>query len=168
MNALFRDAVNATLGTNISDLAPTNIPRADLVTGFLTGFPGVNQLAPVTPSEMLRLNTAIPATGREQQQPLGVAAGDLAGFPNGRRPGDDAVDIALRVAMGALCHDLPLGDNGAPVNLGICDPSDAPIGNVALTDGVPISALDFENAFPYLVSPYPGSPNNAPIPQPRD
>tara|TARA_R110001599_G_scaffold353826_1_gene599305 strand:- start:81202 stop:82836 length:1635 start_codon:yes stop_codon:yes gene_type:complete len=168
VDVLFRDAVNSTLGTDISNLAPVNIPRTDLVTGFLTGFPGVNQLATVTPSEMLRLNTAIPATARARQHPLGVAAGDLAGFPNGRRPGDDAVDIALRVAMGALCHDLPLGDNGAPVNLGICDPSDAPIGNVALTDGVPISALDFENAFPYLVSPYPGSPNNAPIPQPRD
>jgi hypothetical protein len=168
VDALFRDPVNATLGTDISNLAPVNIPRADLVAGFLTGFPGVNQLAAVTPSEMLRLNTAIPATARARQHPLGVAAGDLAGFPNGRRPGDDAVDIALRVAMGALCHGLPLGANGAPVNLGLCAPGDAPIGNAPLTDGVPISALDFENAFPYLVSPYPGSPNNAPIPAPRD
>jgi hypothetical protein len=99
LDILFKDAVNTTLGTEIPNLAPTNIPRQDLVTGFLTGFPGVNQLGTITPSEMLRLNTGIPATPREQQHWLGVAAGDVAGFPNGRRPGDDAVDIARSLAM---------------------------------------------------------------------
>lgn len=168
IDVLFKDAVNSTLGTNIANLAPANIPRTDLVAGFLTGFPGVNQLATVTPSEMLRLNTAIDATDRDSQNTLGVAAGDLAGFPNGRRPGDDSVDIALRVAMGALCHPLPLGENGAGVNLGLCSESDAPVGNVALTDGVPISALDFDGSFPYLLTPYPGSPTDAPIPQPSN
>lgn len=168
VNVLFRDAVNSTLGTNIADLAPSNIPRNDLVTSFLTGVPGVNQLATVTGSEMLRLNTEIPAALRADQHYLGVAAGDLAGFPNGRRPGDDAVDIALRVAMGALCHDLPLGEDGAGVNIGLCDPSDAPVGNVPLTDGAPMSAMDFDNSFPYLLPPYPGSPNDAPIPTPAD
>ncbi len=158
VDLLFRDAVNATLGTQIDNLAPANVPRGDLVAGFLTGFPGLNQLAQVTPSEMLRLNTAIQATPRAQQHPLGVAAGDLAGFPNGRRPGDDAVDIALRVAMGALCHDLPLGDGGAAINLGLCSPADAPIGNAPLTDGAPISAMDFSARFPYLVTPQAGSP----------
>ena len=155
VDSLFRDAVNTTLGTDIANLAPANFPRLDLVTGFLTGFAGVNQLKTVTPSEMLRLNTAIPATARELQQSLGVAAGDLGGFPNGRRPGDDAVDIGLRVAMGALCYPLPIGDG---LDLGLCTPQDAPIGNVALTDGVPISATDFTNHFPYLVTPYAGSP----------
>jgi hypothetical protein len=168
INLLFKDAVNATLGTDIADLAPTNIPRNDLVAGFLTGFPGLNQLQSVTGSEMLRLNTAIPATPRESQHTLGVAAGDVAGFPNGRRPGDDSVDIALRVAMGALCHDIPLGEDGVGINLGICSPADAAIGNVPLTDGVPISANDFNNSFPYLLTPYPGSPGNAPIPTPED
>jgi len=168
INILFKDAVNATLGTDIADLAPTNIPRTDLVTGFLTGFAGVNQLDTVTPSELLRLNTGIPATLRADQHPLGVAAGDLAGFPNGRRPGDDAVDIALRVAMGALCHNIPIGNAGAGVNLGLCSPADAPIGNVPLTDGAPISAMDFNNSFPYLLTPYPGSPTNAPIPTPTE
>lgn len=168
VNSLFREPVNATLGINLADLAPSNIPRTDLVTGFLTGFPGVNQLAQVTPSEMLRLNTAIPATPRFEQQSLGVAAGDLAGFPNGRRPGDDAVDIALRVAMGVLCHPLPIGENGEPVGLGLCSPEDAPVGNVALTDGVPISAAEFDSSFPYLLTPYPGSPNGADVPQPQD
>jgi len=32
-----------------------------------------------------------------------MAAGDNAGYPNGRRPGDDVVDLSLRVFMGALC-----------------------------------------------------------------
>ncbi|MFK7862578.1 MAG: DUF4331 domain-containing protein [Granulosicoccus sp.] len=135
INSLFREPVNASLGLELTDLAPTNVPRSDLVAGFLTGFPGVNQLQTVTPSEMLRLNTTIPATPRMDQQPLGVAAGDLSGFPNGRRPGDDAVDIALRVAMGVLCHPLPVGENGSPVDLGLCTPEDAPVGTAALTDG---------------------------------
>ena len=38
LNVLFKDAVNATLGTSIEDLAPTNFPRNDLVTAFLTQF----------------------------------------------------------------------------------------------------------------------------------
>ncbi len=168
LDILFRDAVNATLGTNIADLAPSNFPRNDLVTAFLTGFPGVNQFANVTPGEMLRLNTAIASTPRDQQSTFGVAGGDLAGFPNGRRPGDDVVDIALRVAMGVLCHDLPLGENGAPVNLGLCDPSDAPVGNVPFTDGAPLHATDLNSSFPYLLTPYPGSPVGAPLPQPID
>ncbi|MFT5046213.1 MAG: hypothetical protein ACI8UP_003192 [Porticoccaceae bacterium] len=50
---------------------------------------------------MIRLNTAIAATRKEGQINLGVVGGDLAGFPNGRRPGDDVTDIALRVIMGA-------------------------------------------------------------------
>ena len=171
VNLLFRDAVNATLGTDIENLAPTNLPRTDLVTAFLTGFPGVNQLATVTPSEMMRLNTAIPATPRAQQNAFGVVAEDLAGFPNGRRPADDTVDIALRVVMGALCHPLPLGAElgipgavqGTPsdlVNLGICEPEDAAVGNVPFTDGAPITAAELQNAFPYLNAPIPGSPNN--------
>jgi len=166
VNVLFRDAVNTTLGANIANLAPTNIPRFDLVNGFLTGFEGVNQMSTVTPSEMLRLNTGIAATARAEQHPLGVAAGDLGGFPNGRRPGDDAVDIALRVAMGVLCHPLPIGENGASVNLGICAEADAPVGNVSLTDGAPLSAMDFDGSFPYLLTPYPGSPGDAPLPAP--
>ncbi len=168
LDILFRDAVNATLGTSLTDLAPSNFPRTDLVTAFLTGFAGLNQPANVAPGEMLRLNTAIAPTPRESQQPLGVAAGDVAGFPNGRRPGDDTVDIALRVVMGALCHNVPLGENGAAVNLGLCAPDDAPVGTVAFTDGAPLDATDLNNSFPYLLRPYPGSPVGAPLPTPSD
>lgn len=168
LNALFLGPVNQTLGSSFATLAPTNLPRQDLVTAFLTGFPGVNQIPGSKPSEMLRLNTAIAPTPRDEQQPLGLAAGDLAGFPNGRRPGDDTVDIALRVVMGALCHDLPLGAGGAPVNLGLCAPEDAVVGFAPFTDGTPLAATELNNSFPYLLTPYPGSPVNAPLPVPED
>ncbi|MDN7134587.1 DUF4331 domain-containing protein [Pseudidiomarina terrestris] len=155
LDLLFRDAVNATLNTNFETIAPTNYPREDLVAAFLTGFPGVNQQATVTPSEMLRLNTAIPATPAMLQSPYGVAGDDLAGFPNGRRPGDDVVDIALRVVMGALCHDIPV--NGTPTNLGYCAPEDANVGFAPFTDGAPIDASFVDSSFPYLITPISGS-----------
>jgi hypothetical protein len=165
IDLLFRAALGAP-----DNIAPSNLPRQDLVTAFLTGFPGVNQLASVTASEMLRLNTAIPATARDDQNPYGLVAEDLAGFPNGRRPGDDTVDIALRVMMGALCHPLPLGVelgiDGAVedtesdmINLGICAPEDAPVGNAPFIDGAPISAAELQNVFPYLNTPLPGARN---------
>ncbi len=147
IDALFRDAVNSVVEPDIANLAPNNFPREDLKAAFLTGFKGVNQLASVTPSEMQRLNTGIAPTAKDKQNTLGVAGGDLAGFPNGRRPGDDVVDIELRVAMGAVCH----------LGLGLCSPANAPVGNQAITDGAPISSADFDNQFPYLTTPIPGA-----------
>jgi hypothetical protein len=161
LNVLFLAPVNATLHANLANLAPTNFPRKDLEAAFLTGFTGLNQESMVTASEMLRLNTTIAAKPAATQKTLGVAAGDLAGFPNGRRPGDDVVDVALRVEMGVLCYPLPIGTNGAAENLGLCAPADAPVGNAAFTDGAPISALDFDQTFPYLKNPLPGSPIGA-------
>ena len=155
LDALFLGAVNQRLGTNFTNLAPTNLPRQDLVTTFLTGFPGVNQMSRVTPSEMTRLNTGIAATPADMQSNFGVAGGDLAGFPNGRRPGDDTVDIALRVVMGRLCHPLTLG--GQSVDLGLCMTTQAPLGTAPFTDGAPLSAADFDSAFPYLKTPLPGA-----------
>jgi hypothetical protein len=155
IDALFNEAVNKVVDPDIADLAPNNFPREDLKAAFLTGIKGVNQLARVTPSEMQRLNTGIAPTAKGKQSSFGVADGDLAGFPNGRRPGDDVVDIELRVAMGALCH-LDLG-NGPGVDLGFCRPQNAPVGNQPITDGAPISDADFDNAFPYLTTPIPGA-----------
>jgi hypothetical protein len=129
--------------------APTNFPRTDLVAAFLTGVDGLNKPANVVPSEMLRLNTAIPPTPRASQNRLGVLGGDNAGFPNGRRPGDDVVDIELRVAMGVLCT----------LNLGGCKPADAPAGSLHYTDGAFTSANFYYDGFPYIVAPIPGSPN---------
>ncbi|MEO8445672.1 MAG: DUF4331 domain-containing protein [Gammaproteobacteria bacterium] len=132
--------------------APNNIPRNDLVAVFLTGIPGVTQPANLrAPGEMLRLNTAIATTPAASQNNLGVLGGDNAGFPNGRRPGDDVVDIALRAVMGVLCT------LNAPATFG-CVPADAPAGGLPYTDGATVSAADFNNAFPYLRSPLPGSP----------
>ena len=93
-------------------MAPTAFPRQDLVAVFLTGVKGLNQPGKLTvPSEEMRLNTSIAPTPAASQSRLGVIAGDNAGYPNGRRPGDDVVDITLRVAMGRL---YTLGLSGRP------------------------------------------------------
>ena len=97
---------------------------------------------------MLRLNTAIAPTAAGSQSRLGVLGGDLAGFPNGRRPGDDVVDIALRAVMGAVIPNAGQPDT--------CAPS----GNLAFTDGAFLDASFFTGAFPYLKDPLAGSPAN--------
>jgi len=125
--------------------APTNFPRNDLVAAFLTGLEGVNKNGSV--GEMIRLNTGIAATPKATQSNFGVAGGDNAGFPNGRRPGDDVVDAELRVAMGLLCH----------LGLNLCEPSDAPAGQAAITDGVEQRPDQFGEVFPYLNTPIGGS-----------
>lgn len=135
--------------------APTNFPRTDLIAAFLTGVTGVNQPVGVKASEMLRLNTTIPANTGTQND-LGVIGGDTAGFPNGRRPGDDVVDIELRVAMGLLCTI-----DGVNAAVG-CMPSDAAAGGAPITDGVVNDATNFDNTFPYLKTPIAGSPNGTP------
>jgi hypothetical protein len=134
--------------------APTNFPRTDLVAAFLTGVTGLNQPANVVGSEQLRLNTAIAPTAGAAQNRLGVLGGDNAGFPNGRRPGDDVVDIELRVAMGVLCTIT-----GVNTAVG-CKAADAPAGALKYTDGAYISSAFFANQFPYLRAPLKGSPND--------
>lgn len=120
--------------------APNRFPRDDLVAAFLTGVAGLNQPPGVTASEMLRLNTSTAAKTAVSQNNLGVVGGDTSGFPNGRRPGDDVVDIELRVAMGVLLSA-----------------ADAPSGQLPYTDGATVSATDFRNTFPYLNTPLAGS-----------
>ncbi len=132
--------------------APNNFPRTDLVAAFATGVQGLNFLSDGAPHEMQRLNTSIAPTPAAAQNNLGVLGGDNAGFPNGRRPGDDVVDAELRVAMGVLCHAFP----------GVfCSPADAPSGNLPFTDGTLQDASQFDSTFPYLRDPLPGSPNGA-------
>ncbi|MFP5357267.1 MAG: DUF4331 domain-containing protein [Gammaproteobacteria bacterium] len=144
-------------------VAPDLFPRSDLVTAFLTGIEGVNQLPTVTASEMLRLNTGIPATPAGSQNDLGAlecfvdgvlviegnAACDPAGFPNGRRPVDDVVDIELRVAMGELLPDT-------------VDPRPESVDSrkFGYTDGARPNPNDYKVVFPYLADPIPGSPAN--------
>jgi hypothetical protein len=82
--------------------------RDDLVQVLLTGVPSLNNTGS-TRADMLRLNLSIPVTASPNR--LGVLGGDLAGWPNGRRLGDDVIDIAERAVGGALIgHPLPLGD----------------------------------------------------------
>jgi hypothetical protein len=144
-------------------IAPTNLPRTDLVTTFLTGIKGVNQLAKVTPSEMLRLNTTIPAVPYAQQNRLGIVGNvlaggsDNAGFPNGRRPKDDIVDVSLVAVMGGLC--VANGDNDAFGFGAACKPSAVPLGTTAfkLHDGVDQAQVPLLPGFPYLNTPNPGA-----------
>ncbi len=129
-------------------VAPTNFPRQDLVTAFLTGVPGVNKPANANqvPGDMLRLNTTTATVAADTQNDLGVIGGDNAGFPNGRRPGDDVTDVSLRVAMGKLCT-LSIS----------CVPDDALKGDLPYTDRVRKTAAEFDSVFPYLRTPNPGA-----------
>ncbi|CAN5150251.1 DUF4331 domain-containing protein [soil metagenome] len=155
---VFLEEVLAIPGTS-----PKNVGRGDLVTVFLTGIKGVNQPVGVVGSEMLRLNTAIAATPSAQQNRLGIvgnilAAGtDNAGFPNGRRPKDDVVDIALVAMMGGLCMA-----NGDANTFGFgadCKPSNVPLGATAfkLHDAVDQAVVPLLSSFPYLFTPLPGA-----------
>ena len=157
--------VNPTLPRLIEALfgvpAPT-FPRTDLVSAFATGIKGLNQPANVKPGEMVRLNTAIAATPLASQDPLGVLnLTDLAGFPNGRRPVDDVVDIELRVAEGILCT---AGVKAATLAAGVdtgCGTNVAPdVNGSPFTDGARSANSEVSTeAFPYLLTPLAGSPN---------
>ena len=138
-------------------IAPTNFPRTDLVGAFLTGIKGVNQPANVVGAEMLRLNTATAPTAEANQNRLGVLGGDLAGFPNGRRPKDDVVDVSLAAVMGGLC--MANGDTNA-LSLGTaCKPSAVPLGatSLKLHDAVDQAVVPLLPAFPYLFTPMGGT-----------
>jgi hypothetical protein len=116
----------------------------------------------ILPAEILRLNTnttgVLAPRGAATQNNLGLlgcftrslnmpaaliptlSSCDMTGFPNGRRPGDDVVDSALRLAMGVL-----LSDNAAPN------------GGTPFHDAVLQDATQFDSVFPYLKTPNPGS-----------
>jgi hypothetical protein len=156
-------------------------PRTDLALAFVTGIrtavananigqPGtgttmvdfthpanVNLTTLAGSGEMLRLNTAFPATPTPagSQNDLGFLGCDLSGFPNGRRPVDDVVDIALTVAEGAI-------DGTNKNKLQTCDVTVSPpavknAGTVVNDGATPDPAAYLPN-FPYLNTPHPGSP----------
>jgi len=82
---------------------------------------------------------------------------DSAGYPNGRRPKDDVVDISLIAVMGGLCMA-----NGTTDALGFgaaCNPSAVPLGTTALKlhDGVDQAVVPLLSTFPYLNTPLPGA-----------
>jgi hypothetical protein len=124
-------------------------PRNDLVAIFATGIkansvPGAPQfntfLSDGQPHEMLRLNVAIPPSAHENR--LGLLGGDPAGFPNGRRVGDDVTDIALRAVAGGT--PFTPETNKAPNN--------------ELGDGVDRNDVPYLTRFPYLGTPHSGNP----------
>ena len=124
-------------------LAAYTKARADLAAILLTGIPagvvpGFQNFTGPVQADMLRLNVAVPPTANPN--PIGLVAGDPAGFPNGRRPIDDVVAIELKAIAGAT---IPL-----------VDPSYTPDPAAAqLNDGTTQTNPKFKNKFPYLGTP---------------
>jgi hypothetical protein len=130
--------------------APEN-DRTDIVQALLQGIPDLNQHKGIEgpPAvDTIKLNLGTPPADMEDR--FGVIGGDTAGFPNGRRLGDDVVDIELQVVAGFL------KDNKVP-----------------LGDGVDQNDKPFLAAFPYLAAPHNGfdsapstriEPGHAPVP----
>jgi len=111
--------------------------RTDIVQALLTGIPGANQIgSDPAIADTLKINLGVPPTETENR--FGVIGGDLAGFPNGRRLGDDVVDITLRVVGGFL---VPADQGGKKLPLG---------------DGVDQNNRPFLLNFPYVSTPMPG------------
>ena len=129
------------------NLAAVNMPRADLVAILLTGIPtgvvpGFQNFTGATQADMLRLNVAVPPSA--QPNPVGLVAGDAAGFPNGRRLIDDVVSIELRAIAG--------------VTLPLVAPSFKPDDAAGqLKDGTtPSPTSPFLSSFPYVGTPNEG------------
>ena len=128
------------------NLAAYTKPRADLVailgTGIPSGIiPGFQNYTGKVVADMLRLNLAIPATPAAKVSAAGLAGGDAAGFPNGRRVTDDVVTIELRAIAGLL---IPLVDKSFT--------PDAATSKI--DDGS--TATPTQNVFPYLNTPHDG------------
>lgn len=142
---LIQTALSAFEGINIA-IPPA--PRSDLATIFATGIPAgsvpgaptyTNFLSDGVPHEYQRLNVAIPPSANPSR--LGLLGGDLAGFPNGRRVGDDVVDIELRAVLG-----------GTPFT-----PDFNVFPNNAIGDGVSANDVPYLTRFPYLGTPHSGN-----------
>ena len=136
--SFFLDPLLAKIFASIGVPVPP-APRTDLL-------PLVQYMAPICPgcgkadagpvADLLRLNTGIPATPFAQAKRLGFVAGDNAGYPNGRRPVDDVVDISSRAVAGILVDAKKYG---------------TPIGDGVNTATVPLTA-----GFPFLAPAYSG------------
>jgi hypothetical protein len=125
------------------NLASYTKPRADLAAILLTGIPngvvpGFQNFTGTTQADLLRLNLAVPPSS--DPNPLGLVAGDAAGFPNGRRVFDDVVTVELRAVAGLT---IPL-----------VDPSFTPDGAAgAVRDGTSNTNAPYLPSFPYLGTP---------------
>jgi hypothetical protein len=113
----------------------TGIPN-----GVVPGFPG--NFTGKTPADLLRLNLAIPPAANPNN--LGVVAGDIAGFPNGRRVADDVVTVEIRAVAG--------------ITLPLVAPSFEPDGAASLVTDIQSPDLSgrYLSTFPYLGTPLDG------------
>jgi hypothetical protein len=129
------------------NLAAYTNDRADLEAILLTGIPkgvvnGFQNFTTTKPSDMLRLNVAIPPTTNNPNA-LGLIGGDAAGFPNGRRVFDDIVSIELKAVAGAT---IPLVDGSFT--------PDAAVG--AVKSYITPANDRYQATFPYLGTPHDG------------
>lgn len=138
--AYVQDPEPARLLTALFGVSVPPTPRADLVSIFLTGITGVNAIPGARPCEYIRLNLTTPVNAAPNR--LGVIGGDAQGYPNGRRLGDDTVDISFRAVAGGTV--LTPANNVSPNN--------------ALSDGVNEvdASQPFLTTFPFLADPTPG------------
>jgi hypothetical protein len=140
----------------VTQKVPT--PRPDLLTVFLTGIPTVTKQqksgtgAGEVASEQLRLNVVIPPKAICAGNRLGALAGDVAGFPNGRRLEDDVTDIAIRAVAGGYGDFLGGPPPGGAGLLKL--PNYSP--NNTLGDGVDKDDVPCLTSFPYVGTPHPG------------
>ena len=106
----YRTPILAAVINKLYNLGVPETNRDDLVQVLLTGIPNVT-FTGSTPADELRINLATPLTPAGKVSRLGVLGGDVQGFPNGRRLGDDVIDIEEQAVGGCLVgHKLPLGD----------------------------------------------------------
>jgi Domain of unknown function (DUF4331) len=126
------------------NLAAYKKPRADLAAILLTGIPpgvvpGFQNFTGSVQADMLRLNLAVPPT-TSNPKPLGLVAGEAAGFPNGRRVFDDVVTVELRAVAGLT---IPLVNSSFKPDAAAA----------AVQDGTSNTNPPYLNSFPYLGTP---------------
>ncbi len=148
---------------NLAAYVTAKKPRNDLAAILLTGIPagvvpGFQNYTGSIQADLLRLNVAVPPTAPGKENPIGLVAGDAAGFPNGRRLIDDATAIELKAVAGAT---IPLVDkNYTP------DGAAAALNDGTANDNTPYGQ-PFLTSFPYLSNPnsgytsQPGTPGGA-------
>jgi hypothetical protein len=130
---------------------PPTTGRGDLVAVLLTGVPTLN-FTGTTKADLLRLNTSFTAPAVGSGNRLGLLAGELSGFPNGRRLEDDVTDIELRaIACG-------YGPVVGPIveSFGFCDGNGNRTPNNLVGDGVNANEKAFLPTFPYVAAPNQG------------